>query len=163
MAFHVLSFWCKHFSLWLFNIESQQMRNWIRMTYNCKITQMVECPAKEHLYGSFLSYYSAFICRQMQNKIIQKLDLNIFHFISHEKGSGRARMLCHSPLPYNRQICIEIVIYSHNTFTHTHAHCHQRVTMLSQSLVWNKYSVKGKYYQEINCTELYLIRSIINS
>ena len=29
----------------------------------------------------------------------QSLDLNIFNFMSHEKGLGRAQMPCYSPLP----------------------------------------------------------------
>ena len=45
--------------------------------------------------------------------------LNIFYFISHKKRLGRAKMLCHSPLPHNGCTCIEIIIYSHSTFTHT--------------------------------------------
>ena len=31
--------------------------------------------------------------------ILDVYDLNIFYFISHEKGLGRAQMLCYSPLP----------------------------------------------------------------
>ena len=38
-------------------------------------------------------------------------DLNIFYFISHEKGLGRAKMLCRSPLLHNAYTCIEIIIY----------------------------------------------------
>ena len=52
--------------------------------------------------------------------------LNIFHFISHEKGLGSAKMLCHSPLPHNGYTCIEIIIYSHNTFTHRHVQSPKR-------------------------------------
>ena len=35
--------------------------------------------------------------------------LNIFYFISNEKGLGRAKMLCHSPLLHNGYTCIEII------------------------------------------------------
>ena len=45
--------------------------------------------------------------------------LNTFYFIWLENGLGRVKMLCHSPLPLNVYTCIEIIIYSHNTFTHT--------------------------------------------
>ena len=31
--------------------------------------------------------------------LLPYLGLNIFYFISHEKGLGRAKMLCHSPFP----------------------------------------------------------------
>ena len=56
--------------------------------------------------------------------------LNVFYFISHEKGLGRAKVLCHSPLPHNGYTCIKMIIYTHNI--HTHSHCHQRDTILSQ-------------------------------
>ena len=35
------------------------------------------------------------------------LGLKIFHFISLEKGLGRAKMLCHSPLPHNGYTCVK--------------------------------------------------------
>ena len=37
--------------------------------------------------------------------------LNIFYFISHEKGLSRAKMLCHIPLPHNGYTCIEIILH----------------------------------------------------
>ena len=48
------------------------------------------------------------------------IGLNIFYFISHEKGLGRAKILCHSPLPHNGYTCIRMIIYTHNIHTHTH-------------------------------------------
>ena len=38
----------------------------------------------------------------------------------------------HSPLPHDDYTCIEIIVYSHNTFSHTHVHCHRRDTMLPE-------------------------------
>ena len=66
-----------------------------------------------------------------QHRMSVSFGLNLFYYISHEKGLGRAKMLCHSPLRHGYR-CIEIIIYSHNTFTHTHVHYHQRDTMLLQ-------------------------------
>ena len=47
--------------------------------------------------------------------------LNIFNFISHEKDWAEPRC-CHSSLPHNDYTCIEVIIFSHNTYTHTHVH-----------------------------------------
>ena len=35
------------------------------------------------------------------NSTIVAFALNMFHFISHEKGLGRVKMLCHSPVPHH--------------------------------------------------------------
>ena len=77
--------------------------------------------------------------------------LNIFYFISHEKGLGRAKMLCHSPLPHNGYTCIKMIIYTHNIHTHTHT-VTEEMPCCRKSLIYNKYSMEVSYYQVNNGT-----------
>ena len=90
---------------------------------------------EQQLQGLYLSLfcfcvYSCYLIMQCKS-----LGLNILFHLTW-KGIGQSKDVCHSPLPHNGYTCIEIIIYSHNTFTlilcHTHVHSHQRDTMLPE-------------------------------
>ena len=68
--------------------------------------------------------------------------VNIFYFISHEKG-----------LAWAEQRCYVIGTRTHTRTHHARTHTHQRDTMLSQSFIYSIYSMEVRYCQVNNGTE----------
>ena len=55
---------------------------------------------KRYWHGLYKLYYESDQTKKVPEEQTKYwFGLNIFYFISHEKGLGRAKMLCHSPLP----------------------------------------------------------------
>ena len=50
-----------------------------------------------------------------QSITVRLLVLTHFYFISHEKGLGRSKVPCQSPLPHNGYTCIKMIIYTVST------------------------------------------------
>ena len=113
-----------------------KLQVWHGVKYEKSQQKVTELTEQAKIYLIFQESYirevtrwrSLMVCHNKSMKFIVSYDLNIFHFISHEKGLGRAQMLCYNPLlTIVTHVFINNVHWSNNTFTQ---HIHTNVASL---------------------------------